>query len=131
MSEPTRCQSAPCGRWTFRADGYCSDECARIVPLTPARGIGIVTPPTVAHASKRTRVRRNDGYIAGNGAWIATAEAGYRELQADLRDLDRRKRRAAEAASRSIAKVRTVAQSDATLALIRSLPASNGGNPDA
>lgn len=91
MSDPTRCKHPACGAWTFRPNGYCSDSCAGTSTVTAEslRGIGIVTPPSVAHASKRTRVRRNSGYIAANGAWIATAEAPYGEISRDVAESER------------------------------------------
>lgn len=113
MKEPKRCESPACGGWTFRDDGYCSDECARIVPMSAERGIGMVTPPRDVRYSARPRVRRSEGYIASNGAWIATAEAPYGELSRDLRDLDRKQRAYDRAAARSIAratKARTAAK---------------------
>jgi hypothetical protein len=72
--------------------------------MTVARGVGIVTPPANVRVTRARRVRRSDGYIARNGAWIATAEASYLELSRDLRDLDRKRDRAIKRADRSIAK---------------------------
>lgn len=48
------------------------------------RGIGVVTPPRKVKFSRPRHVRRSEGYIASNGAWIATPEAGYLEFSKDV-----------------------------------------------
>lgn len=82
---PRMCSHPACNKY-----GY-SDYCSRHEPFTVApatsdnlRGIGCVTPPAKVRYSAPKRVRRSDGYIARNGAWITTQEAGYLELQADV-----------------------------------------------
>lgn len=47
------------------------------------RGIGIISAPTVK-VSRPTPTRRNDAYIAKNGARIATRDAGYLEFAKDV-----------------------------------------------
>lgn len=49
-----------------------------------AKGTGIVGGTKVAPASRRKRVRRNDGYIARNGAFIAYHEDRFDTFMRDV-----------------------------------------------
>ncbi len=118
---PIRCSHPECGTWTF-AD-YCSDECRGFTGSYAAKGIGMVTPPHKVRYSQPKRVRRNEGYIAKNGAWIAREPAPYLEFARDARMPKR---------STTPRDTRTTAQSPAHKAsLISRMAPSNGGNPDA
>lgn len=80
--EPTQCAHPACNKWTFAT--YCDLH----VPCEPSdsrqmRWIGIVNATRVL-VTRPKYVRRSEGYIAKNGAWIATAEAPYRELTRDV-----------------------------------------------
>ena len=53
--------------------------------LPSFRGTGVVTPPPNVFVAPRKRVRRSEGYIARNGAWIAREPAPYLEVSRDVR----------------------------------------------
>lgn len=55
-----------------------------VEPRSNLTGIGVVTPPAKVKATRPRRVRRNQGYIARNGAWIATEPAPYLEFDKDV-----------------------------------------------
>lgn len=54
-------------------------------PDVNLHGVGIVTPPVNVFVAPRKRVRRNEGYIARNGAWIALEPAPFSETMRDVR----------------------------------------------
>lgn len=76
------------------------------------QGIGIVSATRVL-VTRPKHVRRNQGYIAGNGAWIATEPAPYGEFS---RDVAMRRR-----ASSTMPKQDKRGYSDAELALLEKM----------
>lgn len=64
-------------------------EANRPAPIANLRGAGVVSPPHRVKASRPRHVRRNQGYYAANGAFIAYAEAPYLEF---VKDVQRRHR---------------------------------------
>jgi len=61
MQEPTRCASPACGAWTFRADGYCSDECASPPPRRT---------PTLRRPRVRLGLYEETARATGANGWI-------------------------------------------------------------
>jgi hypothetical protein len=78
------------------------------------RGIGCVIVGQVSKYTQPKRVRRNDGYIAANGAWIATPEAGYLEFARDCNTLARKQRKY----NRKVSKGKVNMQTERDIALM-------------
>ncbi len=84
----------------------------------------MVTPPHKVRVTAIKRVRRNEGYIASNGAWIAREPAPYLEFARDCKMPARKTNTPRDTGQ--------TAQSTAHKAsLISRMAPSNGGNPDA
>jgi len=90
----------------------------------------MVTPPHKVRYSQPKRVRRSEGYIARNGAWIATEPAPYLEFARDARMPARKATtpRDTRQNAQSTAKVRL---SPGRIGRQEYLASSNCGNPDA
>lgn len=57
---------------------------AELEPRSNLRGIGVVTPPSKVKFRRPKHVRRNQGYYAANGAFIASEPAPWLEFSRDV-----------------------------------------------
>lgn len=61
MDEPSRCASPRCGSWTWRSDGFCSDECAAPPERRPRYGAR--RPPRPRHRPGDPRGTAGPGWL--------------------------------------------------------------------
>jgi hypothetical protein len=126
MKEPSRCAHPACGKWTWKE--YCQDHERERLPAavldTIERGVGAVVPPRKVKYTRPRRVRRSEGYIASNGAWIAIEPAPYLEF---AKDVGRRHKTRDARGKRHVAKSAGMSYAER----LARFGATNNGNPDA
>ena len=117
LAQPVQCSHPACNKYGYEAT--CSAHTPIVETLASdagIRGMGCVIAPRKVRYSRPAHVKRSEGYVAGNGAWIAVEPAPYLELMQDVATLERRaarlSRRAMQRAQEQVAALATRADVD-------------------